>query len=242
MELLESAVVDITWLMATAHALRIPRTTGDAPPGLRGRRRLRDELRRGAIAYLKLLARSEQAMADAQLLAACRLAAEHRMPRAIAEADRLRTLMTEQPGALDGLAVVRHDLWRLAHLTIHVRRDAGVFAAGRGDAEGRAVRKVARRLGKRLRKALIAYVRAGMRSGGATEGRVARLRQAALSGLSAGRAADAAHSARSARELPVAPLVLGPGIERALTDLRIDWGGARPDGDHRKQDSTAATR
>ena len=218
MDLLETAVVDVALLMATARALR---ATASAAPGLRGRRRMCDELRRAAVAYLKSLLRSERSMIAAEALAACRIAAERRMRRSIAEARSLRDLMTGTPGALDGFAPARHDLWRLARLAVALRRTMVDLEAL--DLDSRALRKSARQLGKRLRKALVGYVRAGVRSDATTAVAIAAARRAALDelGLSHDSATDAVGD-------PGAPArrSVGEGVARGLRDLVADWSDA----------------
>ena len=217
MDLLETAVVDVALLMATARALR---ATASAAPGLRGRRRMCDELRRAAVAYLKSLLRSERSMIAAEALAACRIAAERRMRRSIAEARSLRDLMTGTPGALDGFAPARHDLWRLARLAVALRRTMVDLEALALDS--RALRKSARQLGKRLRKALVGYVRAGVRSDATTAVAIAAARRAALDEL------GLSHDSATAAGDPGAPAQrsVGEGVARGLRDLVADWSDA----------------
>jgi hypothetical protein len=224
MELLETAVVDVTLLMATSRALRARR--GDGPAPLRGRRRIRDELRRGAVAYLRTLLRGEQQMPGAALLAASRVAAEGKMPRSIAAADGLRAMMASQPGALAGFASTRHDLWRLAHMAIHLRHGASNLAVQATDADTRELHKTSRRLGKRLRKSLVAYVRTCMRVDGENVDVLGAARRAAVGELGAWSATDAATLAHRESDLGVRRHEIEIGVSRALSDLLTDWAGA----------------
>jgi hypothetical protein len=221
MDLLVTAVADVALLMATARALRAPPApTAGAAADLRGRRGLRDELRRGAGAYLKTLLRSEQSMADADALAACRAAAEQKMPGAIAAAPALADLMTHESGALEGFASARHDLWRLARLAISVRQT--IAANETLEPVSKAARRTDKQLAKRLRKALVRYVRIGVRSEGTTGAAIDEARRAALDELGLSREISSAKVA----EAPVAETVrpIGSASSRGLHDLAADWG------------------
>ncbi len=224
MELLETAVVDVTLLMATSRALRAPR--GDGPARLRGRRRMRDELRRGAVAYLRTLLRGEQQMPDAALLAASRVAAEGKMPRSIAAAEALKAMMASQTGALAGFTSTRHDLWRLAHLAIHLRNGASTLAAKAVDVDTRDLRKTSRRLGKRLRKSLVAYVRTCMRADVDRVDPLGAARCAAVGELGAWSAVEAATLAHRESDFGARRHEIEIGVSRALSDLLTDWAGA----------------
>jgi len=221
MDLLETAMADVALLMATARALRMGAVPGSGAvagaDGLRGRRRMPGELRRAAVAYVKSLLRTEGTLTDAEWLATCRVAAERRMPASLAARSALRSVMTTQPGALDGFAVARHDLWRLGHLAVALQGLESPQLAK--DRDSGSMGKSARRFGKRLRKAMVAYVRAGVRSEGNSTAAVAAARRATLEELdSAGR-----RDFRGEDGDGTIRLFRADGIERGLRDLAADW-------------------
>ena len=233
MDLLETAVVDITLLLATSRALRDGKRADDAPQAQKGRRRLRAELKRGAVAYLDALARGEQGIADSDLLAMCRIAAEMQMPQALDRVGDLRAMMQAEPGALDGFAPARHDLWRLSRMAIHLRRGAarrrpraGEAWPPAGDGDSQTVHKTAKRLGKRLRRALVAYARASMRGDETPDRTVSEARRAAMGELGARGIGEAAKLARFEIDVARTPGLIEKGVARPLSDLLLDWGGA----------------
>ena len=211
MELLESAVADISLLLATRRALRDKR--GEHPG-------LRPEFKRAAVAYLGALARADANAHDAAVLVSCRVAAEREMPQALLAADHLRAMMEATPGVLIGFSAARHDLWRLAHIVVHLRRGAARLS----DAQRALAEKAAKRLGKRLRKALVAYARVSMRDGGRPEQAVSEARRAAGTELQPTKSvADASALARFEVDHGVVPGLLERGVTRPLLDLLIDW-------------------
>ena len=111
MDLLCTAVVDITTLTATWRAL----ARGPVAGKLRARHKLcdklRTELRHGVEAYIDTLARSKRGVLDDRRLATCRVAAESHMTRALHHQRALNQLMNTAPGALLGVAAARQDLW-----------------------------------------------------------------------------------------------------------------------------------
>jgi hypothetical protein len=84
MDMLRTAVVDITTLVAASHALKSSPVEGDLGLQRKLRGRLRREIKRGSLAYIDALARTKRSVVDAALLAACRRAAEQQMTHAIA--------------------------------------------------------------------------------------------------------------------------------------------------------------
>lgn len=222
MDLLTTAVVDITTLVASRHALRA--AVGAELPAAERRlhKALRRELRRGALAYVDELARARRGIVDAKLLAACRLAAERELPRARGQQESLSRMLASQPGALAGVAAARNDLWRLAHLATRLRYlVAALREAGRWDGAARA-RRAATTLRRRLRKALAAYARVLLVAEGA--GGLVDARQAAGSAIGARGATAAAHLASIGEQLPPPLPQAGGDVVAALHDLALDWG------------------
>jgi hypothetical protein len=210
-DILETAVVDVSWLLATARALG--RSGSDGPRGLR------PELRRAVAAYLRALAKAKlDAPADA-VLGACRVAAESEMTKSLQRVDELRAMMTARPGALEGFAQVRHDLWRLARIAAQSRRSAahlrGIDAVAIVDVK---------RLGKRLRKALGAYARASMRGDHATM--VGRARRAACGALGTKVSGNAKRLSLLACQTEEATGFVDETLLRSLSDLLLDWQAA----------------
>ena len=225
MDLLETAAVDISTLVATCHALKVTDSRGGPILRRKLRGRLRSEIKQGTLAYIDTLARTRHAAVDDALLAACRVAAEQEMPHAMVHQELLRSVMGTAAGSLDGVAASRQDLWRLAHLVIHLR--AGVAALTRGAAavDRRSARSLAGRLRRRLRKALVAYARAGLRGKVPEEPWIMSARKAALRRIGKRGAAEAGRlSALEAGANPVGSFVR-LGVTKALSDLALDWHG-----------------
>ena len=127
MDLLRTAVVDITTLVATCHALKSLPSEGETVLQRKPRNRLRRDLKRGAVAYIDALARTRRGALDDALLCRCRVAAEKQMPHALAQQDLLVRIMVSEAGSLDGLAAARQDLWRLAHMAIYLSSGMATF-------------------------------------------------------------------------------------------------------------------
>ena len=164
MEPIETAVVDVTRLIASSRAVRSVDLGSIRGKARTRQRRLRGELESATAAYLKALARAPEGVLDAAALVNCRLAAERCMPTAIAAVGDLVALMGQGAGSLDGWAASRHDLWRLSHIAIHLRQGAAHLRDLESQADDRAIRKVAKSLQKELRRALVAYAYAAMRA------------------------------------------------------------------------------
>jgi hypothetical protein len=96
MDLLRTAVVDITTLMATCRALRPGPAAGELVLQRDLRNRLRRDIKRGTVAYIDVLARTKRGLADDDLLVKCRLAAEQQMAHAIAQQDLLARIMARR--------------------------------------------------------------------------------------------------------------------------------------------------
>lgn len=228
MDLLRAAVVDITTLVATCHALKFAAAEGEAATQVDRRRRLRRDLGRGTVAYIETLARTRLGAMDDALLARCRVAAELQMPAALAQQERLGRILSGQAGSLDGLAAARQDLWRLAHLAIHL---GGGMAALRGSGATRDLARaeaLAARLRRRFRKALVAYARTALRGKAAQGGRmVVKARAAALAVIGARGAAEAERLATAEAGADPTLSLLRRGVTKPLQDLGLDWQAAQ---------------
>jgi hypothetical protein len=223
MDLLRTAVVDITILAATCRALK-----GGPPEGeLRERRklrvRLRTELRLGSVAYINALARSKRGEPDEDLLALCRVAAERQMPRALRHEGDLKHLMTTGRGALDGLAAARQDLWRLVHMLVQLRKGLVAMHAAGANIDDDVVKKVGRGLRRRLRRALIAYARAGQRDREDPQSALATARKAALGWIGKRAVEEADQLGRLEAQRGADRSAIRQGVVRPLNDLVADW-------------------
>ena len=223
-DLLEFAVVDITWLLVTARALHQDRSQPQSAGGRKIRRRLRKELGRAVRAYLGTLSRCGDNSFDARALNQCRSAAEREMPNAIVRQRDLQVMLEQEPDALNAFAPARHDLWRLSHIAIHLRRGARLL---RDTELGKLVaggRSPGRRLQRRVRRAMVEYVRSLMGEGAPGESPVMTARRAAIDRLDADWVAVAAELARKAGRVEPASQLLEQGVAKPLRDLAQDWG------------------
>jgi hypothetical protein len=226
MDLLRTAVVDITTLVATCHACHACHAnTGDGEQRLRPkwRDRLRQELKRATVAYIDALARSRRGVVDAALLNKCRLAAEQHMAHALAKQALLGRIMASEAGSLDGLAAARQDLWRLAHAAVFLGSGVAALRAAVNRADAKAADVLATHLRRRLRKALTAYARAALRSK-ATQGRlVINARDAALAQIGSRGNAEAEGLAKLEAGVEPPLSVIRLGVAKPLMDLTLDW-------------------
>jgi len=219
MDLLRTAVIDIATLVATSRAVRTSRLEGELAEHGKLRSRLRDDLRRGTTAYIDTLARSKRG----QLLDACRCAAEQQMPRAMRYREELNRLMSSQPGVLDGVAAARQDLWRLAHMSVHLRLGLMAMRDAGGPAEFETAKKLTNRLRRRIRRALIAYARVSLREKEGEELILTAARKAAMKQLEPHAKSEARRLGEiEARGRPNSA-VIPKGAEKPLHDLVLDW-------------------
>lgn len=228
MDLLKTAVVDITTLVATCHALKSSPVAEGRGLQHKLRGRLRRELKRGTIAYIDVLARTRRGAVDDALLAKCRVAAEQQLPHALVQQPLLGRIMGSEAGSLEGMAATRQDLWRLASVAIHL---SGGMAALRGavawvDADP--ADALASRLRRRLRKALIAYARATLRTKSAKAGSIAKARDAAMAEIGSRGAAEAERLAHFESRADPALTVVRQGVMKPLLDLALDWRRLAP--------------
>ncbi len=223
MDLLRTAVVDITTLVATCHALKSSPIEGDAPPHRKLRNRLRREIKRGTLAYIDALARTRRGAVDDALLATCRQAAEQQMAQAITNQELLCHIMASEAGSLDGLAAARQDLWRLAHMANYLRIGMATLRESGAAVDVRSADSLAGRLRRRLRKALIAYARATLRTKKPKPRLIVAARAAALAKM--GKRGTALAQRLSEIEAGGGPTqtVLRLGVTKAMLDLALDW-------------------
>jgi hypothetical protein len=222
MEQLEAAVVDITLLIATRRALRGMHERSAAQDAGARWRDLGGELKQATVAYLGTLARSPRGVVDDAALALCRRVAEDQMPRALEAADELRAMMQQEDGALEGLTIVRHDLWHLARIATHARGGTAALRGLEAQADHRAARKVARPLQRQLRRALLAYAQASLRSADLKDV-IRKARRAAVGQLTGDCVDEADALARLEAELEGSAQLFQRGVARPLRDLLIDW-------------------
>jgi hypothetical protein len=223
MDLLYTAVVDITTLTATCRALASRPVAGE----LRVRHKLRDklckELRRGVDAYIDTLARSKRAGLNSRHLASCRAAAEAHMTRALRHERELSQLMNTAPGSMLGVAAARQDLWRLAHLAIHLRQGVAALRASAGNVVEQDAKKAGSRLRRRLTRALIAYARACQRDSATEDHMIVVARKAALRAIGTRGSSEADGLGRIEATVGATHTVIRLGVVDPLADLVLDW-------------------
>jgi hypothetical protein len=223
MDLLRTAVVDITTLVATCHALKSVPSDGDLGMHRKLRNRVQREIKRGTVAYIDVLARTKLGVVDHALLDACRVAAEQQMSHATSNQELLGRVMGCEAGSLDGLAAARQDLWRLAHMAIYLRLGIATLAESGDSAEYKSARSLAGRLRRRLRKALVAYARVSLRTKDRKGPLITAAREAALAEIGKRGAAEAERlSAIESGDDPT-HTVIGSGVTKPLFDLAVDW-------------------
>jgi hypothetical protein len=223
MDLLEIAVVDITRLIASCRALRNVEVRSVRGLAKSRRQKLRAELKRATGAYLKVLTKSKSGVMDESALAGCRVAAEQRMPTALASARKLGALMDRDAGALDGLATTRHDLWRLSHIAIHLREGSALLSELASDVDCQSARRVSKSLQRQFRRALVGYAMAISQERGDVRRSVRRAREAAIGRLSNQCVDDADQLARLETELARESEVITGGVAQPLRHLIMDW-------------------
>lgn len=230
MDSLGTAVVDITTLVATCHALKAPPLEGDLAMQRKLRKlrnRLRREIKRGTVAYIAAWARADtsnrRGLVDDALLAACRLAAEQQMAHAITNQELLRRLMATEAGSLDGLSAARQDLWRLAHMAVYLRIGMATLRESATPVDVKSADSLAARLRRRIRKALIAYARATLRTKQPRGQLIVAAREAALAKI--GQRGTALAQRLSDIEVSSDPThtVIRLGVTKPLLDLALDW-------------------
>jgi hypothetical protein len=223
MGLLRTAVVDITTLVAACHALKSVPAEDEKALQHRLRNRLRRDIKRGAVAYIDALARTRRGAVDDAVLVKCRVTSEQQMPHALVHQELLRRIMANEAGALDGLAAARQDLWRLAHMAIHLGAGMATLRASATLVDAELADVLAGRLRRRFRKALIAYARATLRTKPPKGRLLVKAREAALAEIGPRGASEAERLADVEAGADPARALLRQGVTRPLLDLALDW-------------------
>lgn len=223
MDLLRTAVVDITTLVAACHALKSVPAEDEKALQRKLRNRLRRDIKRGTVAYIDALARTRRGAVDDALLVKCRVAAEQQMPHALAHQELLGRIMANEAGSLDGLVASRQDLWRLAHVAIHLGAGMAALRASASSHDAKSADVVAGRLRRRFRRALIAYARTALRTK-APKGRlIVRAREAAMVEIGPRGAAEAERLADIEADANPALALIRQGVTKPILDLAVDW-------------------
>ncbi|MDP1902379.1 MAG: hypothetical protein Q8K96_18320 [Rubrivivax sp.] len=223
MDLLRTAVVDITTLVATCHALKSSPVDGELVLQRRLRNRLRRDIKRGTVAYIDALARTKRGVVDDALLVTCRVAAERQMARAVAHQELLGRIMASEAGSLDGLAAARQDLWRLAHMAIYLSTGMATLRESAALVDAKSADSLAGRLRRRFRKALVAYARAILRAKTPEARLIVTAREAALAEIGPRGAAEAERLADIEAGAHPVHGVIRRGVMKPLFDLALDW-------------------
>lgn len=224
MDFLSTAVVDITTLTATYRALDRGTLSGKLRLRHKLRDKLRTELKRGVEAYIDTLARSRRGVLDDGQLAACRVAAEGRMPRALHHQRALTNLMQTAPDCLVGVAAARQDLWRLARMAMHLRQGVAALRVSGCDLDQGAVKKSGSRLRRKLARALLAYARVGARSSDSEDHMIVAVRKAALRAIGTRGTVEAEFLGQCEAGVGATHTVIRMGVVKPLADLALDWG------------------
>jgi hypothetical protein len=223
MDLLMTAVVDVTTLVATCHALKATPAAGHFAPQRKQRNRLRRDIKRATVAYIDALARAECGAVDDTQLVACRIAAESQMPQALVHQALLGRILASEAGSLDGLAAARQDLWRLAHLAGHLNAGMAALQGSLKPADAKSAQDRAGRLRRRLRKALLAYARAALRAKAPRGRLIVKAREAALAEIGTRGAAQAEQLADVEAGADPWFTLIRQGVTKPLLDLALDW-------------------
>jgi hypothetical protein len=145
------------------------------------------------------------------------------MPRALRHERELSQLMSTAPGSLLGVAAARQDLWRLAHLAIHLRQGVAGLRASLGNVVEQAAKKSGSRLRRRLTRALIAYARVCQRDSVNVDQMIVIARTAALGTLGTRGTAEADGLGRIEATVGATHTVIRLGVVKPLADLLLDW-------------------
>ena len=123
----------------------------------------------------------------------------------------------------------RQDLWRLAHVAIHLSTGMATLRGSATSFDAKAADALAGRLRRRFRKALIAYARAALRTK-APKGRlIVKAREAALAEIGPRGAAEAKRLADVEAGADPAFTLIQQGVTKPLLDLALDWQRRDPE-------------
>ena len=146
------------------------------------------------------------------------------MPRALRHQADLGRLMKTAPGSLFGVAAARQDLWRLAHMAIHLRQGAAAIQAARGDLDRQSIKKAGTLLRRRFTRGLIAYARASQRISDSDSHMMVDARKAALLAIGKRATAAAANLGQLEADGDATHTLIRSGVVKPLADLVLDWG------------------
>lgn len=221
MEHLKAAALDVTLLVTTIRALAIDHGE-ETKDQRKARKRWAGELKRAVGGYLAALWRSEDARFGDSALARCRVAAEREMSHAMRDRILIKAILEHQPQGLTGYVTARNDLWRLAHVIVHLRAARQLLENHGGGAVASSRRSPGRRLQRRLRRAMSDYARSLMRS--ARPGlAIMAARQSAVARLDDGGVAIAEKLLHAASRFEEALRPIDDGVVRPLQALLADW-------------------
>jgi hypothetical protein len=225
MEHLKTAALDVTLLVTTVRALDAV-DADEAQDQRKARKRWAGELKRAVAGYLAALWRSDDARFDVSALNRCRVAAEREMKHALRDRTRIKAILEQQPQGLAGYVTARNDLWRLAHVIVHLRA-ARLLLERRGfEAVAASPRSPGRRLQRRLRRAMSDYARSLMRSAGPGLATMAG-RQSAVGRLDARSFESADKVLQAAADVEAARRLVDDGVVRPMRAIVEDWTTSR---------------
>lgn len=225
MEHLKSAALDVTLLVTTVRALGAG-DTNEAHDQRKVRKRWAGELKRAVAGYLAALWRSDDAQFDVSALNRCRVAAEREMKHALRDRTRIKAILEQQAQGLAGYVTARNDLWRLAHVIVHLRA-ARLLLERRGfEAVASSRRSPGRRLQRRLRRAMLDYARALMRGAGPGLASMAG-RQSAVAHLDARSFESADKLLHTAADFETARRLVEDGVVHPMRAIVEDWATGR---------------
>jgi hypothetical protein len=160
---------------------------------------------------------------DERLLDTCRSAAEKEMPRAMRHREELSRLMSSKPGVLDGVAAARQDLWRLAHITVNLRRGLLAVREASEPIDMDAAKKLAGRLRRRIRRALVEYARVSQHEGAGELPVLTAARNAAMQQIGQNAEVEARMLGEIESRDSSNAVIFKQGVAKPLHDLVLDW-------------------
>lgn len=151
------------------------------------------------------------------------------MARALAHQELLNRILTSEARALDGLPAAQRDLWRLAHVAIHLRGGMVNLRRSAARVDVNSAEDLAARLRRCFRKALIAYARRALRTQGLKGRLVLPASGAALAEIGPRSAAGAERLADLEAGGTGESNVLRDDVVKPLLDPALDWQRAGPE-------------